>query len=149
MWYRRAKSLFSQNTDPYSEPLSAEKDPWWRTGYLSHGHSWTSADPDPHDDRKSKLPPPNVNDALWVFVDGKLSVVTAGEWHQKGNRGFTFVHDDAFGDWASGSQSVLKGRYDAAKNIVSIVKNSLSMRGNPLMMRALERKFPRARIVEF
>lgn len=134
MWYSLLKQADNQ---------------WWRQGYLAHGHSWTSADPDPNEERNAKLPPPNPNDALWVFRNGQIEAVTAAEWHAKGNRGYSFVHDEVFGSKYSGRSSVIKGRYDAKTKVVSISKSPALERAQSMVHRLLSKKFPGGRIMEF
>ena len=128
--------------------LKASEDPWWRHGYLAQGHSWTSADPDPHDDRNAKLPPPNPNDAIWIFNNGQIESETAGEWYKKGNRGYSFVHDEIFGAEFGGRPNAIKGRYDAKNRIISVVKSPALDRAQSLVHRLLYNKFPGGRIVE-
>lgn len=140
MWYIMAQKL----ADDHST--------FNRSGYLAHGHSYTNQDPDPHREDKAKLPPPNPNDAIWVFRQGKLEVMTAGEWHQQGHRGYTFVHDEIFGPETGGlalNNGIVKGRYDSRRNTISIVKSNDFRMTSSIVLRALDRRFPGAQVVEF
>lgn len=145
---KKINGIKTAQNDFYAEPLPAQKDPWWRNGYLARGHSWTAADPDPDDKVKAKLPPPNPQDALWAFIGGGIKVVTAQDWLNKGGRGFTFVHDEVFGN-DSIEDNVIRGRYDASRKVVSIVKTDKLAKFHSSIYRILERTFPRSTIMEF
>jgi len=127
----------------------ANSQEWWRRGYYNRGHSWNSSDTNPDDESKANLPPPNPKDAIWIFRNGQLQSVTAQEWHEKGQRGYTFIHDNVFGEEYGGVSNFLKGRFDSSRNVVSMIKNDNLTRGYSVFYRALERKFPGAKIEEF
>lgn len=136
MWYYLAKQSDSNEI--------------WRS-YLFHGHDWTNLDSDPHKDDHAKTPPPNPNDAVWVWKNGQLLSETAGEWFTKGNRGYSFTHDDIYGEEFGGSANamLLKGRFDSKSNTVSIVKSNEQQRLASMLYRALQKRFPKANIMEF
>lgn len=145
MWYNRAKLLESQVTDQ-----------WWRNNYLAHGHSYVQEDLKSKKNKDENRPPPNPNDAVWIFRNGSLEVITAGEWQAKGNRGVTFTHDDIFKEDTGGTWNektvtgkYIKGRYDARMNLVTvIVPIDLEKMYNVALKRIYQR-FPGAKIQEF
>ncbi len=137
MWYNKAKLSESQVTDQ-----------WWRNNYLAHGHRWNMG--------KENDAPVNPNDAIWIFRNGSLEVITAGEWQAKGNNGVTFTHDDIFKEDTGGTWNektvtgkYIKGRYDARMNLVTvIVPIDLEKMYNVALKRIYQR-FPGAKIQEF
>lgn len=147
-------NTLEEDPDAFKKNIEANKtagNEFWRNGYLSHGHGWTHLDSDPHDDRHAKTPPPNPNDAIWVWKNGQLLVETAGEWFAKGNRGYSFTHDDIYGEEFGGSANAMavKGRFDAAHKTVSIVKTNEQQRLANVLYRMLQQQFPGAKIIEF
>jgi hypothetical protein len=136
----------------YTFLKKADLDRWWREGYLNYGHSWNSLDIDPDNKKTANLPPPNENDAIWIFSNGVLSVTRAGKWHSLGNRGFNFTHDTIYEEQIDSDKNYIQGRYDAGKNTISISRSIQLTRMNELqrsyLYKLLYREFPGGRIAE-
>lgn len=114
--------------------------------YKDTGHDWLDIGHDSwHDTDVTRTNPKPLDDALWIFMNGKFIVQRLKDWIDEGRYVSSFTHGQVWPQY--NLDPYVKGRYDATKNLVSLYAKN--MRVPDIILRNIYKTFGNVKIVQF